>query len=84
MIKLFLKEITHTGGFNNLDVVGNLTIGKIYEGVLTPTITDPITLKPLAPSYTVRCNDNRFRKVDASFFLTIEELRENKLIELGI
>jgi hypothetical protein len=61
-----------------------LTLGETYEGELTPTIYDPQTLQPASPSYVVKCNDDNFRKVDAKYFITLEELREKKLNELGI
>jgi hypothetical protein len=69
-----------------------LTINKWYEGNLTPllrsalnrTIYDPQTLQPVPPSYIVRCNDGKYRKVYAEYFLTIEDWREKKLKELGI
>jgi hypothetical protein len=69
-----------------------LTINKWYEGNLTPllrsalnrTIYDPQTLQPVPPSYIVRCNDGKYRKVDAEYFLTIEDWREKKLKELEI
>lgn len=85
-IKLYLKGITHNGGINNLYIISEdqLIQGKIYYGVLTPEITDPITLAPLPPSYIVECEDGKIMSVDASFFLTMEELRENKLIELDM
>ena len=58
--------------------------GRIYECELTPTITDPITLNPAKPSYIVTCEDGYLRKFDADNFITLEELRELKLKELGI
>ena len=61
-----------------------LTINKWYEGDLTPTIYDPQTLQPVPPSYIVRCNDGKYRKVYAEYFLTIEDWREKKLKELEI
>jgi len=36
------------------------------------------------PSYIVRCNDGKYRKVYAEYFLTIEDWREKKLKELEI
>ena len=61
-----------------------LKIGNVYEGQLCPTMCDPYTLQPVSPSYIIKCNDGKWRKVDASFFLTLEEIRDNKLSELGI
>lgn len=56
-----------------------LTSGKIYDGELTPVSYDPQTLQPAPPSYVVICDDGKMRKVDASFFITLEQLREEKL-----
>jgi len=59
-----------------------VTPGKIYDGDLVPTIIDRITMEPVPPSYIIRCDDGKSRKMDASFFITVEELREKKLKEL--
>jgi hypothetical protein len=56
-----------------------ITPGRIYDGELTPVIYDPQTLQPVPPSYVVICDDGKMRKVDASFFITLEQLREEKL-----
>ena len=61
-----------------------LPVNNWYEGELTPTMYDPQTLQPAIPSYVVRCNDGKWRKVDTKYFLTAEEWREKKLNELGI
>ena len=81
MVKLYLKEIPHRYGIILDDY---LNIGNIYEGELCPTIYDPHTLKPASPAYVIKCNDGKWRKVDSSFFKTFEEMREDKLNELGI
>jgi len=94
-MKIYLKEITHLGGLDGtefdilvrseIDKLSTvLTIGKIYEGVETATIYDPRTFQPIPPSYIVRCDDGELRKVDASFFMTLEEWRGYRLNELGI
>lgn len=62
----------------------HLTIGKCYVAHPTPVIYDPITLQPVEPSYVVRCDDGLMRKVDAKYFMTLEEWREMKLNEIGI
>jgi hypothetical protein len=56
----------------------------MYECELTPTIYDPMTFKPAPPSYVVKCEDGKFRKYDAEHFKDIQEVREDKLKELGI
>ncbi len=61
-----------------------LIIGNIYECELTPTIINPVTLKPDNPSYVVKCEDREFRKYYAENFRDIQEVREEKLKELGI
>ena len=64
-----------------------LTPNNWYEGELTPTVYDAVTFQPTAPSYIVRCNDGKLRKVDSSYFITEEEwcdIRDKKLNDLGI
>ena len=40
---------------------------------------------PWAPaSYTIKCDDDNYRRVGVEYFLTLEEFREEKLNELGI
>ena len=56
-----------------------VTLGKPYEGVRSPVIYDPVTLKQVAPSYVVKCDDGKFRKMDAKHFITLEEFREQQL-----
>jgi hypothetical protein len=81
MIKLYLKEDLNYQN-NNRD---KFTIKSgFYLGVETPTIYDPVTLYEVEKSYIIKCLDNKHRKVYASDFITIEELREFKLKELGI
>ncbi len=58
--------------------------GEWYECELTPTIYDPMTFKPAPPSYVVKCEDGKFRKYNTDNFLTLSEVREIKLKELGI
>jgi len=67
------------GGVDNI-----LIMGKMYECELTPTIYDPMTFKPVPPSYVVKCEDGKFRKYEAEHFKDIQEVREDKLKELGI
>jgi hypothetical protein len=67
------------GGSENILIYGN-----IYECELTPTTYDPNTYKPAKPSYVVKCEDGKFRKYDAEHFRDIQEVREQKLKELGI
>jgi hypothetical protein len=61
-----------------------LTVGKCYDGDLVPTIYDPQTLQPAPASYIVKCDDGYNRKVDALYFITLEEWRQKKLEEIGI
>ena len=59
-----------------------LPVNNSYEGELTPTIYNPQTLQPAPPSYIVKCNDGKFRKVDGEYFLTEEEWRERQLNQI--
>jgi hypothetical protein len=61
-----------------------LIYGNIYEYELAPTTYDPNTYKLAKPSYVVKCEDGKFRKYDAEHFRDIQEVREQKLKELGI
>ena len=58
------------------------TIGKIYEADLIPIFYDEHTLQPIPASYIVRCDDGYLRKVNAEYFITLEEWRENQLNKL--
>jgi hypothetical protein len=80
MIKLYLKK-----DFNYYDGCSKFTIKSgFYLGDETPVTYDPLTFKKVEKSYVIKCLDNRWRKVYAHDFITIEELRESKLKELGI
>jgi hypothetical protein len=67
------------GGVDQILIMGNM-----YECELTPTIYDPMTFKPAPPAYVVKCEDGKFRKYDTEHFKDIQEVREEKLNELGI
>ena len=66
------------------DVDHILKVGSMYECELTPTLYDPTTFEPAAPSYIVACEDGKFRKYYTEYFRDIVEMREQKLKELGI
>lgn len=61
-----------------------LVKGKMYEGDFTPTTHDPQTLKPSKPSYTIICDDGKYRKFMTEHFLTLEEWRNQQLKKIGI
>lgn len=69
-MKLYLKE-------NNVDIEF-LTPGLFYDGGLTPTMYDPVTL-PALPSYIIKCDDGMYRKLPSHIFMTPEEFREYQL-----
>lgn len=76
---------------NYLGGVDHILIkGKMYECELTHQywkagmVYDPTTFELAAPSYIVSCEDGRFRKYNAEYFVDISEVREDKLKELGI
>jgi hypothetical protein len=77
--KISASDSNPFGGVDHI-----LIMGKMYECYLTPIITNPVTLKPNKPSYVVKCEDGNFRKYDAEHFRDIQEIREQKLKELGI
>lgn len=70
-MKLFLKE--------NILSIEHLTPGRFYDGELTPTIYDPVTLQPALPSYIIKCDDGMYRKLPSHIFMTPEEFREYQL-----
>lgn len=45
-------------------------------------VYDPVTFKPVAPSYVIKCDDGKWRKMDAKHFMTIEEFREQQLSKI--
>lgn len=73
-MKLYLTKLPFD--YNSSEL---FTVGKCYEGDLTPIMYDPQTLQPAPPSYIVKCNDGNFRKVNCEYFITLEEFRERQL-----
>jgi hypothetical protein len=80
-VKLFLKQDTHyqNNGWDKFTIKSGF-----YLGEETPTIYDPKTFEKVEKSYIIKCLDNKYRKVYASHFITVEELRESKIKELGL
>lgn len=62
--------------------------GNFYESELSLKQYDVNTFALSPPSYIVKCENGQWVKFTSDaikyYFFTIEELRENKLIELGI
>lgn len=56
-----------------------LSKGKIYDGDWVPTQYDPQTLKPADPSYIIKCDDGKYRKLMAKHFIALEEYRNQQL-----
>jgi hypothetical protein len=77
-MKLYLTKLPPFG--HNSEEL--FTVGKWYEGELTPTIYDPQTLQPAPASYIVECNDLNLRRVSHDYFITLEEWRERQLNKL--
>ena len=77
--KIAVSNSNLLGGIEHILIRGNM-----YECELTPTMYDPNTFQPVKPSYVVRCEDGKFRKYDTEHFIDIQEVREQKLKELGI
>ena len=76
MIKLVLKEDVY------IDPNLQITKNKIYLGSETLKMYDPNTFQPAPKSYIIICDDNKARKLDARFFITIEEVREDRINKL--
>ena len=57
---------------------------KNYKGDFTPIMYDPNTLMPVPKGVVICCEDGKMRKFEASDFYTIQEVRDQKLDELGI
>ena len=55
------------------------TVGKIYDGDLSLTMYDPNTLQPAPATYLVKCDGGYLRKVDAEYFITVDEWRQIQL-----
>ncbi len=77
MIKIYLKELLVYDC--DLCITKKLTPGKWYQGDLTPTMYDINTYNPVEPHYVVVCDDGKLRKVEAKWFITLEDWRENKI-----
>jgi hypothetical protein len=75
-------DVSVTNSLGGIDQI--LIMGKMYECEFTPTIYDPMTLQPAKPSYIVKCEDGKFRKYESEYFIDIQELRESKLMSIGI
>lgn len=65
-------------------IITELTPNKIYDVELTPKMHDPYTFKESQPYYIVKCDDGKYRKMGAHMFKTLDEIREEKLKQLGI
>lgn len=81
-MKIYLIANCDTCPFKNYNSYELLTVGKLYEGDLTPDMYDPQTLQPASPAYVVKCNDGKWRKVGGEYFITLEEWREQQLNKL--
>lgn len=73
--KIDVSMSSHIGGVDHI-----LIKGKIYKCDLYPKPG----MKPSEPYYIVACEDGKFRKYNAEYFVDISEARADKLKELGI
>jgi len=73
--KIDVSMSNYIGGVDHI-----LIKGKIYECDLYPKPG----MKPSEPYYIVSCEDGRFRKYSAEYFVDISKARAEKLKELGI
>lgn len=62
----------------------HLKPGGIYHGDFTPQMWDPHTYTKIEPYLVVRCDDGKLRKLAKRHFISLEELRDWKLGDLGI
>lgn len=76
--KIAVSVSSPLGGVDHI-----LIIGKLYECELSPTMYDPTTFEPVR-AYIVACEDGKLRKYDLEHFIDIAEMRDIKLIHLGI
>jgi hypothetical protein len=66
-------------------IITELTPNKIYDVQLPLKTYDPNTFKEDRKSYyIVKCDDDAYRKIGIHMFKTIDEIRDEKLKELGI
>ncbi len=56
-----------------------VTPGKFYQGDLTPVMYHPNTFQPVEPSYIIKCDDGKLRKMDCKHFITLEDWRSQRL-----
>jgi hypothetical protein len=70
MIKLVLKEDVY------IDSRLQITKNKVYLGSETPKMYYLNTFQLGPKSYIIGCDDGKFRRLDAMFFLTIEMKEE--------
>ena len=61
-----------------------LTPGEFYHGDFTPQMWDPDTYVKVEPHLVVKCDDGKLRKLAKRHFISLEELRDKKLGDLGI
>lgn len=57
----------------------SLTCSKVYDVELTQNTYNPITFELEPPAYIVKCDDSKFRKIEAKYFISIDEARNKKL-----
>ena len=77
MIKLLFIESNYYP--EDLTVSRKLTPGNWYMGNLTPTMYDIHTYNPVDPHYIIVCDDGNLRKVEAKYFITIEDWRNEQI-----
>jgi hypothetical protein len=56
------------------------TVGNTYEGDFAPTTYDPQTLQTSTRKYyIVKCDIDKWIKVDTHYFITLDEWRERQI-----
>lgn len=89
-MKAILKTITRSEWCNINPYIASLIQhkilieGKIYDVESTPTIYDPDTFEISLNSFSfiVKCDDGLSRKLPKLMFITLEDIREEKLNSL--
>lgn len=59
-----------------------VSLGVWYDAGFTPTMYDPNTFQEVEPHYVIKCDDGYLRKMEAKYFLTLEDWRELQLMKL--
>jgi hypothetical protein len=67
--------------YKGLEKPGVLSSNKIYDCEYTPKIYDPQSFNVYI-GLIVRCDDDKYRKFETSDFISVDEMRDQKISEI--